>query len=265
MSNEAFIKAPPQVEMAFSQLDGHSHITVKQKVSKIEAITAMMGDEFERPNKYKIVDERDHEIFFAQEMTGCCRRQLMATGLGPCMSWEVRFFHTAGGNREHVFDLHKPWQLSFCCINQPKAFLQDPDGTHFGYMQEPCCCASMCPKYTVHGPNDETLIVAKSSPCQLGLWFPMPCGPCSRIEFDMADADGNNLGKVTKKIPCGKCCCAFLAPGQDVDYYHVDLTALRSAHMKALVMALTVFIDFRMMAKEEDEEHHKDDQGGDGQ
>jgi len=252
MSTEALIQAPRQVEMAFDTLENLDRLTVKQKVSKIQAITAMMGHEWERPCKYKIVDSWGKEIFYAQEATGCCRRQLRNAGCGQCMSWEVQFYHSSLTSREHVFDLHKPWQCSFCCINIPRAHLKAvEDGSDFGYLQEPCC--SCCPKFSAHAPNGDTLLTATSHPCQIGIYFPCPCGPCSRVKWDLKDGDGNDLGEVVKKIPLNW--CKWACPGQDIDYYHVDLSKLPSSNMKALVMAMTVFIDFRFMAQDEDEEH----------
>jgi len=217
-----------------------------------------MGEDFNRPNRYKIKGD-GKQVFYAQEQTGCCRRQLMSC-VPDCMSWEVRFFAKGkagwfglgGGDWQPAFDLHKPWSCNFLCFNRPKAEFKSHDGdVVFGYMTVPCC--SMCPAFTVMDKNEETLMNASTSGCQWGLCFPCPFGPCAHVKIDLTDKNGQDIGYIDKEIPCGKCCCKFLAPGQQVDHYNIDLSKMPDATHKALAMALAVFIDFRYFSNQKDE------------
>jgi len=249
MSTAPLLAAP--VQQSFAVLDGVSQITVKQKVSKIEALTAMMGQEWYRPNKYKVVGPDGEKLFSALEQTGCCRRQLFAV-FPACMSWEIKFSVDQGG-WVPAFDLYKPWQCTCLCFNLPRAYLTSA-GDHsqvFGYMQEPCC--SCFPHFRVYGSGDELLLAASTSGCQPGLWFPFPCGPCAHITMSLRDAEGNDMGSIDKEIPCGRLCSKYLCPGQQVDNYRVDLSKMQDPQMKALAMALAVFIDFRYMSREDEE------------
>merc|ERR1719282_1576714 len=156
--------------MAFKVLENLDHITVQEQVLKIEAIAAMMGEEVNRPNRYKIKGNGE-QVFYAQEQTGCCRRQLMSV-VPDCMSWEVRFFVKGqggwftGGSWNPAFDLHKPWSCNICCFNRPKAeFVAHEDHSQvFGYMTIPWC--SMCPAFTVMDKNEKPLMYASTSGCQ---------------------------------------------------------------------------------------------------
>eukprot|EP00401_Gymnodinium_catenatum_P030828 CAMPEP_0117511232 /NCGR_PEP_ID=MMETSP0784-20121206/28400_1 /TAXON_ID=39447 /ORGANISM="" /LENGTH=250 /DNA_ID=CAMNT_0005306895 /DNA_START=13 /DNA_END=765 /DNA_ORIENTATION=+ len=239
--------------MAFEALAGLDSISIYQKTSKIEALTAMAGNEWDRPNKYKIKDSYGRDLLYAEEQTGCCRRQLKAT-CPDCMSWEIRFSVKSDGwltgGWKPAFDLHRNFQLTCCCFNRPRAALMaaEDHSIVFGHITNPC---SLCPAFTVLNTDEEPVLRAATNGCQPGLYFPFPCGPCAHVRFDLQDPDGNSLGEIDKEVPCGRCCCKFLAPGQDVDNYHIDLSKMPDPSMKALAVALAVFIDFRYFSEVE--------------
>lgn len=248
--NTPLIEAPGQISMCLGYLGATGKISVYEKASKIEALTAMMGSEFERANKYNIVDEQGNDLFFAHEQTDCCKRQIKNL-LPACTAWNIRFFLTAGGQNTPVFDMTRDWSVTCCCLNRPKAKIHSPDDDSqvMGYVADPC---SISPTFKVFNANEEHVMTAAGPCCQLGLFFPMPCGPCARVHFDLTDPDGNVMGEMDKEIPCGLCCCKFLF-AQSVDNYHLNVSEL-SPEMKALAVATAVFIDFSYFSQPEEKD-----------
>merc|ERR1712232_993967 len=100
-------------------------------------------------------------------------------------------------------------------------------------------------------------LYAKGGCCQLGLFCPLPCGPCSEVHFDVTDAASDQIvGHVTKKVPN---CLKWLIPGESVDNYHVDFQKVQHPQWKAMLMVLSVFIDFRYFSETQDPSDIGDD------
>jgi len=114
-------------------------------------------------------------------------------------------------------------------------------GNTIGSVRDPFpCCGGLT--FSIRDPNDEKVLKMSSSCCPLGLWCPLPYGPCSEIEMDITDTDsGETVGRVTKKVP--STLKFLLSP--DVDDYHVEFGRVSRPAHKALIMAMTIFMDFR--------------------
>lgn len=219
----------------------HSKIEVKEKASVIEAITALMGREVEMANRYQIFAEGGKEIFYGAETTNCCTRQLQR--LCPdCAPWNTEVLHHGeDGNYNKAFHMERPCTWTCCCFNRPIVHMFDSMNSdrYIGSIQDPCALCDLT--FTVRGRDEEDVLKAKGGCCQWGLCCPLPCGPCSVVEFKVEDMQGKEVGNLRKKVPG---CLKFLF-ASDVDNYEIDIGAVENPEWKALLLGLSLFIDFR--------------------
>jgi hypothetical protein len=228
-----------------------THMDVKEKANWFEALTAIIGAEIEMANKYEIYDKNTgQQVFFAGEQTDCIRRQLKSC-CPDCVSWDVDIIYMP--TQTKVYKLSRPWTCTCCCFNRPTMTLEDVTKNQVvGTLRDPFHCCN----YTldIMDPSGNNVIRADGGCCQWGLCCPLPCGPCAEVHFPLMDsARGKSVGNIQKKVPsCLKWCFA-----SDVDNYHVEFGAVENPDYKALLMALSIFIDFRFF-----NDNSNDDQGG---
>jgi hypothetical protein len=237
----------------FEDLAAVQHISVKEQASAIEALTAALGNEFEMPNKYSIsFDDDDEQVFFAAEQTDCCRRQQKQC-CPDCAGWELSFLYTKGGNSIPAFEMKRDCTFTCCCFNRPKAALTYHESEEvIGYLKDPFACCGLT--FDVLDENEEVVMHANGGCCQWGLCCPMPCGPCARVHFDLEDPSGGSIGSIDKELPC-KCCGLGWLFASDVDNYEIDVSEIDDKKLKALAMALAVFIDFRYFSDNNSDDH----------
>uniref|UniRef100_A0A7S4QGY9 Phospholipid scramblase n=1 Tax=Alexandrium monilatum TaxID=311494 RepID=A0A7S4QGY9_9DINO len=216
-------------------------VNVKEQVSIIEAVTAIIGQEIEMANKYKIVDGDNNQQFFAAEETGCCTRQLKQCA-PDCAPWSVGIAYTPpGGPEMKAFTLKRDWTCTCLCFNRPVVDVYD-DATKqkLGSISDPFACCDLT--FSIRDPSDNLVLKANGGCCQWGLCCPLPCGPCAEVNFPVTDAKtGDEVGHLKKKVPgCCKFCCA-----PDVDNFEIEFDKVGNPQYKALMMALALFMDFR--------------------
>merc|ERR1719420_376882 len=95
--------------------------------------------------------------------------------------------------------------------------IYDPGGQLLGSLTDPCTCCNMV--FVLRDAQDADVLRADGGCCQWGLCCPLPCGPCSTVEFDIEGPSGEKFGRMTKKVPN---CCKFLF-ASDVDNYKLDI------------------------------------------
>lgn len=231
----------------YDVLSGLPSCEILEKVSAIEAAAAAAGQEVEMPNRYTIKGPDGGKIFFVKETTGCCQRQLKQC-FGDCAPWDVDFRVINGeGQSEEAFKIERPFTCTCCCFNRPTATITDvQSGDEVATMQDPCACCDLT--FRVQDGDGEDLLTVNGGCCQLGLFCPLPCGPCAEVNFDVKDTDGNDVAHIQKKVPS---CLKFIA-APDVDNYNVDFDAInetfegkRREVAKLAIMAISIFIDFR--------------------
>jgi len=225
---------------ALQAMHNVSCIEIHEKVSVIEAATALLGQEVEMANRYSIHDGKSGEqLFYATETTDCCARQF-GQCCSACAPWSVDILHTERGSAHKAFHLEKPWSCTCLCINRPEVEVTDSNTGHkIGSITDPLTCCNFA--FHVKDASGKAVLRADGGCCQLGIWCPCPCGPCAKVEFEVNDIQGNHVGHMQKRIP--GCCTWMLAP--DVDHYKIDFGSVRSAVHKSLLMSLAIFTDMR--------------------
>mmetsp|Transcript_54166 Transcript_54166/g.155624 ORF Transcript_54166/g.155624 Transcript_54166/m.155624 type:complete len:251 (-) Transcript_54166:100-852(-) len=226
-------------------LEGVNNVIIKEKVNLIEAASALLGQEIEMANKYKIQNrDTGEDIFYAVEQTSCLTRQLKQC-CGDCAGWDLDILFIAQGMSMPAMKMSKPWTATFLCCNRPVVEVLDAQsGMPMGSITDPCMCFNM--KFVVNDMYGNPVVFADGGCCQPGVWLPLPCGPCSEISFDLIHPDsGSKIGELKKKVP--GCLKFFLAP--DVDNYIVQFYPGWDGRSKALVLALAIFMDFRLFSE----------------
>jgi hypothetical protein len=235
---------PVQLDMSsgMSKLAGLDRIEVKQRMSKLEAMCSL----WESKNKYDIYDGGS-QIFYAEEKTGCCCRQVQNT-LPDCAPIQVDIDYVGGWTRTTdygAFKMKKDFTCVMCCINRPVVEVLDKEDNKIGSIKDPC---PLCPTnmtFDVRDHNGDVILSAASGICQWGLCCPCPLGPCKTVEFPITDSDGNQVGVMTKKMKGLMKMCLCSSCFEDVENYTVAMKDVDNPRAKALLMALAIFTDFR--------------------
>jgi len=232
---------------AMNHLGSVKYVKIKEQVRMLEAITAALGAEVEMANKYDILDgETGSQLFFAVEQTDCCTRQLRGC---ECAPWQLDILY-AGQPDAPTFRLDRPCTATCCCFNRPVLTVTDAAGTEIGKVVDPWTCCNLT--FHVKDPDDNDIVTVDGGCCQLGLICPMPCGPCAKVNFEIQDPNGRQIGEIEKKISC---CKWFAAP--DADNYNIEFGEVQNPAAKALVIALAIFMDMKYFSN-----NTRDDNGG---
>jgi len=219
----------------------------------IEAITAIVGQDIEMANRYKVLsDGGKSELFFAVEKTGFCTRQAKQC-CPDCAPWDLDILYTEGGANTVAYSLRRDPTCTCLCFNRPSIEVQDVIvGKRIGSVTDPFACLAL--DFTLRGEDLSPALKASGGCCQWGLCCPLPCGPCAEVNFPIVDAQsGSDVGHVQKRVPG---CCKFLL-ASDVDNYKVDFSGVENPDLKALILAFSIFLDFRYFS-----DSGNDDDGG---
>lgn len=219
-------------------------LDVKERANMIQEVTAMLGVEIDMANKYKILDLAGNQHFYAVEKTDCCRRQMQQVCCHDCASWEVDILYTPlGYGSQQFLSVERPCGLTLCCLNRPVADVMDKTtNTKIGSFRDPCTCFGL--RFQIRDERDEEVLIVDGGCCccQPGMWCPLPCGPCAEVAFDVKDQNsGDTVAHISKRVP--SCFTWLFAP--DVDNYHITFEKIQNPQWKAILMAFTIFMDFR--------------------
>jgi hypothetical protein len=229
-------------------LAGVDAIEIKEKVQFLEAFSAWLGHEIEMANKYVITAKGGRDsLFYVAETTGFLGRN-MKSCFGDCVPWSADVWYAQALGKERAYELEMLPGCSCCCfcfrpyVEMREADLEDgSNGAVVGAIRSdfPLFCG---PNFTVLNHEGTEVLTAFAGCCQCGYWCPCPCGPCKTMDFAVTDVESGDLvATLTKKVP-GLLSFLFAS---DVDNYDVDFHAVQSPTNRALLMALTLFIDFR--------------------
>lgn len=242
--------APKQIAMpaAIKKVGEYDELMVKQRMAKLEQLCSC----WESRNKYDIYN-KGSRIFYAEEKTGCCCRQVQAT-LPDCAPFEVEFDQLGYiSNTDGAIVMKKDCTCTFCCINRPVVEMFDKSGNKFGSIKDPC---PLCPgnmNFELRDHEDNRVLYAESGLCQWGICCPCPCGPCKKVEFPVKDNDGNEVGMMEKHMKgwLKMFCCSSCF--EDVENYKVISKKIPGAREKTLLLGLAIFTDFRYFSNTGDD------------
>eukprot|EP00811_Abedinium_folium_P003739 NODE_13439_length_1165_cov_13.684971.p1 GENE.NODE_13439_length_1165_cov_13.684971~~NODE_13439_length_1165_cov_13.684971.p1 ORF type:complete len:280 (+),score=54.08 NODE_13439_length_1165_cov_13.684971:34-840(+) len=246
--------APTDGSTHISCLSSMNKVEIKEKVNAIEALTAMLGQEIEMANRYKVfTDGGSEELFYIVEQTDCMMRQVKQC-CPDCAPWKVSMFYTRNGANQLVYNITRDATCTFCCFNRPVINVTDvTTGEKIGSARDPWAFCDLT--FTIRDPQNEPVLNVNGGCCQPGLWCPLPCGPCAEVNFPITDAKSSaKVGHIQKRVPG---CCKFLI-ADDVDNYNVDFGEVEHPQYKAMVIAMAIFIDFRFFS------NNSADNGGGG-
>jgi len=231
-------QAPRQAAMAC--LHQLRSLEVEEQASLVEAVSAALGHEIEMANKYTVYGPGRVQVFIAAEQTDFCTRQAKSC-CPDCAPWHLSVVYTKDGRSEKAFDLERDWTCTCCCFNRPRVEIKNAStGRLIGSITDPWACCDLT--FTVRDAQDTTVLKAVGDCCQCGLCCPLPCGPCSEVNFPIVEQrGGREVGHIQKQVPS---CCTFLF-ADDVDNYKIDFGGISNPEWKALIMGLSIFMDFR--------------------
>eukprot|EP00916_Digyalum_oweni_P022959 GHVL01038080.1.p1 GENE.GHVL01038080.1~~GHVL01038080.1.p1 ORF type:complete len:243 (+),score=17.49 GHVL01038080.1:93-821(+) len=211
-----------------------SCVNIKEKYSKIEAITGI-----EMNNAYKVCTPDGALLFEAKEDTSCCERNFCIKDCGP---WRFDIWASPGPGQPKIALWHaeRPCSCTCACFNRPVMTVTDcTTGVELGSVKDPWACCDLT--FSIRDPSENTVLNVTGGCCQCGLFCPLPCGPCSEVEFDIKDkSSGSDVGHITKKVPG---CCKFCFT--DADNYELQFGQVQNPQWKVLLICLAIFLDFR--------------------
>jgi hypothetical protein len=236
----------------YEALKNTSSIKICEQARLLEVASALLGQEIEMANKYSVRDKMSgQQLFYVVEQTDCCTLQLKQC-LGDCAAWSVDILWTGHGDAERAIHMERPWTCTCCCFNRPTVNIVDVNsGEDIGSITDPCNCCGM--DLTAKDSDGNALFKAAGGCCQLGVCCPLPCGPCSKIEYEIQDMESVPIGLLTKKVP--GCCKFFFAP--DVDNYILEYGVSdiwSDPANKAVMVAMAIFMDFRYFSENPNDE-----------
>lgn len=233
-----------------ADMDG---IKVKENMRALEVATALMGTEFEMPNCYQVFRAGGKmwhgwdDKFYGAEQSNMCLRNLKQC-FGDCTAWSLNIYYREGVNVKDqlAFKMERPCTLTCCCFMRPKAYMtmEEPGkpSRPIGSLRDPCDCSSTGLGIEIYDASDELAYTVDSGFCPMGYWCPLPWVPTFRdITMTIRDREKKECGKITKRVP--SMFKFLIAP--DVDDYHVVWPGVENPEHRALLMAATMFLDFR--------------------
>lgn len=237
--------APPLVSAVtgpgFDALAVMPRVLVKEQINMVQVLTALVGAEINMAQKYNVVDHNKQDVFFAVERTTCMRRQCKQC-FPDCIGWDTDVLYTFGGQQTRFMHLQRDDTCTFCCFNRPKLVIYDEvhGGQVIGSITDPWACCDLT--FKMMDPNEKEVLWIKGGCCQPGFICPLPCGPCQRATFDIQDASsGQSVGQITKIVPdCFAACCS-----KETNNYEIEFGHISHPTWKAMLIALSIFIDFR--------------------
>jgi len=237
--------APPDAWTILNQIPTAE---IQEQVRWGEVLTELIGIEVDFANKYMVKDPHGQDIILFAEQTDFCTRQMKRGCCADCVGWNVDAITTYGGQRTPFLKMERPFTFTFCCFNRPVVHISEfQTGRPIGSFRDPFACCDLT--FTVMGPDGTEVLESKGGCCQWGLCCPLPCGPCAEVNFDIWDKNTQQeVGHIKKTVPS---CCKFLIDSE-VDNYKVDFNGVQNPEWKAMLLALSVFIDFRYFSETQD-------------
>jgi len=109
-----------------------------------------------------------------------------------------------------------------------------------GSFKDPFTCFNY--NFELKDELDSDVLFIEGGCCQPAVWCSLPCGPCSRLDFEVKDSRHNGrVARIQKQVP--NWFTYLFAP--ETDNYHIHFDQVLDPGMKAMLLAFTIYTDFR--------------------
>ncbi|KAL7731920.1 hypothetical protein ACLKA6_016972 [Drosophila palustris] len=194
-------------------------LLVSQKIEKLEMITG-----FETQNRFKVKNSLGQNVYFANEESDCCSRQLC----GPARPFEMKIMDSF---QNEVLHISRPFRCGLFCFPNCMSMIEvsAPPGQVIGTVEQ--VCTFLKPTFRVKNSFGDVVFDIVGPAC---VW---KC--CSDITMKVLNSANNEqIGKITKQ---------WSGLGRelftDADYFSVTFPLNLDVRMKALIFAAVFLID----------------------
>ena len=249
------ISGHPYPDNAMKALEYINSIWITQKAQYLEAF---LGCEFE--NKYRVYGtegkgkstkrDKNDKLFKCREHSGCCQRYCLPGSMREFtmdIDFNICKFDPVKGRFKNTWtpflQLRRDYSCTFMCCNRPviKVIkIDEKDPVVLGYVIDEWACFD----YTFwmkEKMGDDPFYKVRANCCQCGFCMTCPCDRCTKVTFDILDGSNKSVVGDVSKVSSGCCKECFT----NADSYCVRFPISASSKYKALLMACTLFIDYR--------------------
>ena len=216
---------------------------IKQKFDMTEVVTGC-----DTKNRYYVYGrspegkKQGKKIFKCKETSGWCERNCLP---GNCRSIDMKVKNRLN-NEETCLILRKACQCTYLCLNRPVMEVILTEGgreVYLGKVVDPFDCLTI--RFQIFDDENKLCYTVKTPACQMPLMCNCPCESCQTVLFTThvgSDAENQDPCSTHTKKSKG-CMKAALGNAQNFD---VPFPAEATWKHKALLLAVTLFIDYRM-------------------
>ncbi|XP_053409244.1 phospholipid scramblase 2-like [Mercenaria mercenaria] len=213
------IVLPHGLPPGLAYLGSLSEVKIHQHFDTLEVLSG-----FERNNKYQICNSGNQQFMYAKEDTDCLTRQCFGTMRPFTMN-------ITDNNMQPLIQLYRPLKCvgscMWCCCLQEMSIMSPP-GVSIGSVKQIWTC--WLPKYEVHDNQGNHLFTINGECCY--------CACCTDIMFNVSDAQGTEIGRITKHWGGLRELCG------GVNDFSVQFPANMDVFQKTLLVGSTFLIDF---------------------
>jgi len=248
MQQQMEVYMPMDVKLV--QLEG---VLIKQKFDLLEALSGC-----ERPNIYYVYARHKSDKDKKGKGGKLFRYKEKSSFYERCMTGSCKPFHMKVRNEQKGAEdadcmrCEKECRCTYMCCNRGdmKCYYTElaENGVgaehYMGKCYDPWDCMNFSFKIFTHGEQCEYLIQA--SCCQCYFWMRCPCEKCQLVVFQIHEGDSKSGELVGELRRTGKDCMKRAVMGNDADEFSVDFPAKADWKQRAMLMNMTVFIDYTM-------------------
>jgi len=256
MAYPIYYEGKPYPENAMDALARMKSVWVSQKAQYLEGCCGC-----ESKNKYRVYGTNKKEgsnkkfnkhdkLFKFKEESSCCQRFWFPGSLRSFkmdVDFNKVFYDSMQGKEKSKWvpflRLERHYTCTCLCCNRPliKVTRVDlPDKPVIGYVRDSFSCCDYV--FDILDKKDgKPLFKVIADCCQCGFHIKCPCGPCSKIQFNIVDQKTESPVGDIKKVWSG--CCKEIA--SNADDYSVVFPVGVDPNYKALLMAAVILIDYR--------------------
>ena len=195
-------------------------------------------------------------LFKCKEISGCCSRNFLGGSCRPFLMKILKRHIMPNGKKydEPFIKLERPCLCTCLCISRPyiDVFLSNDKGeTPIGRVTEPLSCANVVFNVFKGIENGQLLYKIITSYWQLGFICQCPFKGCNEVEFAVVEPKTSKVVGNIKKIFGG----TIQEILTNADNFTADFPTDADWQAKALLLAATLFIDYRYFEEKPEKPH----------